>query len=200
MAPLKCSQCNRPAFVTAGGHPLCVEHYHMLQQANQIQDDREARYLNFLLGEMEAIGGLGPIFPRHQVSQPIIHQGTMKFQNIKVDRSNVGAINAGEVGKLDVMMSVISQRGNSELMKAIKEFTEAVIAAKEVDKEIKKELVEQITFLSTQAVSTKEKQKPSVVKSVIKTIKETLTNTANLASLLTSWNKFLPLFEQVFGG
>jgi len=200
MATLKCSQCNKPAFVTVGGHSLCLDHYHKFQQANQIQDDREARYLNFLLGQMEAVGGLGPIFPRHQVSQPIIHQGTMKFQNIKIDRSNIGAFNTGEVKKLDVMMSVINQEGNSELMKAIKEFTEAVIASKEADKELKNELIEQIAFLSTQATLPKEKRRPSVVKSVLKGIKDTLTSSATLATLMNSWDKLAPLFIQVFAG
>jgi len=200
MATLKCSQCDRPAFVTVGGHSLCLDHYLKFQQANQIQDDREARYMNFLLGQMEAVGGLGPIFPRHQVSQPIIHQGTMKFQNIKVDSSNVGVLNFGEIGKLDMAMSIINNKGNAELKDAIKEFTDAVIASTETDKKVKNELIEQIAFLSTQAALPEEKRRPSVVKSVLKGIKDTLTSSAALATLVTSWDKLVPIFEKVFGG
>jgi len=183
-----------------GGHSLCLDHYLKFQQASQIQDAIDANYLNFLLDEADFITGLPRTGPRYRVAQPIIHQGTMNFQNIKIEKSNIGAFNAGEIRKLDVMMNVINQKGNSELVKAIKEFTEAVIASTDADRRLKNELIEQISFLSTQAALPKEKRHPSVVSSVLKGIKDALTSSAALAMLMNSWDKLAPLFNQVFSG
>jgi hypothetical protein len=54
-------------------------------------------------------------------------RSTGAFHNIKVDRSVIGSINTGEVKRIDVAMSHIGAYGNEELVKALKEFTEAVI-------------------------------------------------------------------------
>ena len=97
-------------------------------------------------------------------------------------------------------MSIINNKGNAELKDAIKEFTDAVIASTETDKKVKNELIEQIAFLSTQAALPEEKRRSSVVKSVLKGIKDTLTSPAVLATLVTSWDKLVPIFEKVFGG
>jgi len=200
MANPKCTQCDNEALVTIGGHLLCVEHYLKFQQANQMQNSSYTSLMNFLIDQAEAAVGVYGAIPRIKEPQPIIHHGTLKFQNINVEKSNIGAINYGDIGKLDVMMNVINQKGNSELMKAIKEFTEAVIADKKIENEIKKELVEQITFLSSQVVLPNENRNPSVVKSVLKGIKDTLTGSAALATLLTSWDKLAALFDLAFSG
>ncbi len=166
MTDTKCCQCDKPAFLSIANNPLCIDHYLKFQQANQIEDARYANHLNFLMGEMEATVGLGPTLQRYKVPQPIIHQGPMKFQNINIDKSNIGFLNTGEIEKLDMTMSVINTTGHRDLTEAFKEFTEAVIKMQELDDKIKKEIVEQITFLANQVVVQKEQKKPSVVKSV----------------------------------
>lgn len=194
MAKAKCSQCDTPAMVTISNNPLCVDHWLKFQQATQIQGNREIEYLNYLSDQAELAVGLPGILPRYKVTQPVFNKGTMNFQNIRIDKSNVGVVNTGVIGKLDTVMSVIEKDGNSELTEGIKQFTQAVIDAKEVDTELKKEIVDQISFLATQAATPKEKRMLSVVKIVIKSIKVALTTTEAVSTLMTLWDKLAVLF------
>lgn len=194
MATVKCSQCDTPAMVTISNNPLCVDHWLKFQQATQIQGNREIEYLNYLSDQAELAVGLYGVLPRIKVTKPVIHQGTMNFQNIKIDKSNIGVLNTGEIGKLEAVMNVIEKDGNSELKNAIKEFTQAVIDAKEVDAKIKNEIVDKISFLATQATALKENRMLSVVKTVIESIKVALTATEALPTLMTLWDKLVVLF------
>src|SRR5207247_9593391 len=65
-------------------------------------------------------------YPRYQVPEPtpIIQRGPMNFHNIKIDRSVVGAINSGDVQRIEVAMNNINAHGGEVLAAALKEFTE----------------------------------------------------------------------------
>ena len=200
METIKCSQCERPAIGFVSGLPLCVNCYYKLQQANWMQEATYANYMNFLIGQMEATVGLYGVTPRYEIPLPIIHQGSMNIQNIKVDKSNVGVINTGEIQRIEIARSFINKSGNNELTEAIREFTEAVIDEKSLNKDIKNQLIEMISFLSTQAALPKQNRKPNIAKTVLKSIKDTLAGLASLASLMASWDKIAALFEKLFNG
>ena len=109
--------------------------------------------------------------------------------------SVIGAINTGEVKRIDVTMDYIKTSGNNELAQALKEFTQAVIDEKEIEIKMKNEIIEQISFITSQAALPKEKQKTSVVKTVLLAIKDTI---STISSLMLLWGKLQPLLERVF--
>ena len=198
MNTARCSQCGKPAIGLIGDHPVCVDCYLKFQQANQMYEANIFSYMNFLISQMEASVGLYGVTPRFEIPQPIIHHGSVNFHNIKVDRSNIGVINTGEIKNIEIARTVINKSGNAELTEEIRRFTEAVIAEKELNKEIKNQIIEQISFLATQAAIPKEKRKANIAKTVLKGIKDTLASLSSLTTIITSWDKLMPLFENIF--
>lgn len=190
-----CNQCGKPAVISVGNNPLCVECYLKFQQASKIFCDTLIQEENYLLDMMEATIGLPGVLPRIKTPQPIVYKGPLTFHNIKVDQSVIGAINTGEVKRIDVTMDYINTFGNNELVKALKEFTQAVIDEKKIEIKMKNEIIEHISFLTSQAALPKEKQKTSIVKTVLSAIKDTI---STIASLMLLWGKLQPLLELVF--
>jgi len=200
---ISCAQCGKPAVVKLKHRatnnyeiPLCIDCNLKFQQAMELQYNRFASMLNFLTGEIEATTGLYGIHPRFEVTQPLVHQGPMTFHNIKVDRSVVGAINTGEVEKIDVAMSHISACGSEELARLLGEFTEAVIAEQNINAEVRNQIIEQIAFLATQSVLPRKNRKPSIIRAVLTSLKDAVATIASLSSL---WDKLQPLLERAFG-
>lgn len=190
-----CTQCGKSAIVSVNNNPLCVDCHLKFQQAIRIQNDSLIQTLNYLTDMAEASIGLYGILPRYEVPQPIVHQGPLTFHNIKVDRSVVGSINTGEVQRIYVAMSHIKNSGNEGLVKALKEFTEAVIAETRLDAEAKNQIIEQISFLASRSVLPKEKRKSGIVKAVLLGVKDTISTIASLSHI---WDKLQPLFERAF--
>jgi len=190
-----CNQCGKPAVAVVANNPLCVDCLLKLQQAIQIQDARYVQEMNYLIDSMEATVGLYGVLPKYQVPQPIIHQGALTFHNIKVDQSVIGSINTGEAKRIDVCISHIKTSGNKELVKALKDFTEAIIAETKLSNDLKNQILEQTSFLTSQSLLPKEKRKTAIIKAVLPTLKNTVSTIASLSLL---WGKLQPLLERIF--
>lgn len=195
--PPRCANCGKGAVLAAGPQntPLCVDCYLKLVQAIQIQNAMLMEEANNIMAEMEAVVGLPGVLPRYKVPQPIIRQGPVTFNNINVANSVVGSINTGQVKRIDVAMDRIKISGDNDLVRALKEFSEAVINDRQLDADLKNELIEQIGFISSQAVLTKEKQQPGLIKAVIGAIQNAV---APISTLLSLWDVLRPLLEGKF--
>jgi len=190
-----CSQCGKPAIISVDNNPLCVDCYLKFQQAMQIQDNMYVQEMNYLTDMMEATVGLYGVLPKYKVRQPVVHQSPLTFHNIKVDQSVIGSINTGEVQRIDVAMSHIKSSGNEQLVRALKEFTEAVIAETKLDAELKNQIIEQISFLTSQSALSKEKRKSGIIKAVLLAVKNMVSTMVALSPL---WNNLQPLLEHIF--
>jgi hypothetical protein len=145
-----CSQCGKPAMYSRAGHPLCLDCNWKAVQTWQHRDAALKQQMNFLLDQAEALTGMYGVMPRYKVARPLIHQGPMNFHSINVDRSVVGAINTGNVEKMEVALNNIhTKNGNAELERALKEFTEAVLRETSLSVHAKDEIVEQSSIAAT---------------------------------------------------
>jgi hypothetical protein len=199
MSDIKCSQCGKPAIGLVAEQPLCVDCYFKFQQANQMYNAGIYSYMNFLLSQMESAVGIYGITPKIEIPKSIIHQGPINLHNIRVDKSNIGVINTGDIGRIEIARNVINSSGDQDLSEAIREFTEAIIEDKTTNQDIKKALVEQISFLSAQAAIPKEKRQVSIAKAILKTVTGTLASLSSATTLITSWDKLVALFDKYFG-
>jgi len=190
----KCCQCGNNAMFLAGEDhsiPLCNDCHLKFQQALQMQQAALTTGMNFLADMMEATTGVYGVIPRHKVPTPVhmqVKQGPTTFNNINVDRSVIGSINTGEVGSIDVAMDSI---GDPQLVKALKDFTEAVINNKEMELEKKNEVIEQLAFLSSQATVPSAERKPSIIRTVIASV----ASSATTAGLAQAWTALSPLLQ-----
>jgi len=109
----------------------------------------------------------------------------MNFHSINVDRSVVGAINTGNVKRMEVALNSIHVKNeNTELEKALKEFTEAVLNEKSLAVEKKDEIVEQLFALATQGAQPKESRLTSVMKLLVTSIGASIPS-----ALIEHWDK-----------
>jgi hypothetical protein len=104
----QCSQCGKPAIISIGGNPLCVDCNLKFEQAQQIEFIRNATVLNNLSAEMEVATGIPGLCPRIEIPKPPpLQQSPVTFNNIRVDSSVIGSINTGQVKQIDVSMDNI---------------------------------------------------------------------------------------------
>ena len=146
-----CTQCGRPAIITFGGNPLCVEHHLKMQQAIYLQHSQIAAHINYLSEEIAR--GTGYILPpnRIEIPRPPFLGDSLNLHNINVSNSTIGAVNTGTVEHLDAAITLFERRDEDELAAAIKEFTQALIDTNEIEASTINEIAEQLAFLVAQA-------------------------------------------------
>jgi hypothetical protein len=190
---MKCNQCGRPAIAQVGDNPLCVDCSLKLQQALDLQNARQARELNSLLGQFEDTVGMPGLFQRHQVPPPLILQtGPTTLNHIHVDRSVVGAINTGDIKKLDVVMDHIKAGGDAASAETLQKMIQAVIDSTEFQTATKNEILEHLSFISAQAILPKERRQSSVARTSLVAVEKLLSASANLVTL---WMGVKPIMD-----
>src|SRR5262245_41012755 len=117
MAPTPCSQCGKPAVAqTSDGLPLCLQCFEKLDAIISRQVELNAAMANFAIAEMESIVGMPGLLPRMEMPRrpPVVQSGPVTFNNIRVDRSVIGALNTAEVTSIDVNLSNLHNAGNDD--------------------------------------------------------------------------------------
>lgn len=192
----KCSQCDKPAVVYYGDSGLCVEHHLMMQQAAYLQQSMLAAQVNQIRAEIEAGTGMLVRLPRIEIPKPPFIGDSLTLNNISVAGSTIGAINTGTIQSLDVSITLMRNRGESELAAGVKELTEAILKSNEVQESAKNEITEQLAYLVAQVTAEKNNRSMGVVKSILAGIRNSI---SVATSLLAIWDKVQPLFQSAFG-
>lgn len=201
---VKCSQCDKPAITKyADKIPLCADCYHKVAQADFMEQQTMHNRLSWIASnlnftEQQLYAGHGGLLPLKQmiIPQPPSTGSSYTFSQIQVSDSNVGVINPGTLFALNTSIEVMQNRGDSELAKAVKELTQAVLDDKQITDDLKKEIAEQLEFLVTEALASKDKQRRGLIKTVINNISQSI---APFGTLLTIWNNLGPLLRAYFG-
>jgi len=81
----------------------------------------------------------------------VISTGEITLQNIKIDRSNIGVVNTGSIGNLDVSVSAIRNLGHDEIADELRTLTEAVLASSDLADTEKRDVVDQLSYVASQA-------------------------------------------------
>jgi len=174
------------------GHLLCLQCYTLLQRMVQANNRMFKERINFLYDQAEAVTGLTGVMPRYDLSDPVVHEGQMTFNNFNINQSVIGAINTGEAQRIDVSLSQISIAGDTALHDALAEFTQALIDSSELTSEAKNETLEMLAVIADEAAKPKEQRRRSVIKAVLPSIKTVVTTASSLVLL---WDKLHPLLQ-----
>lgn len=103
----------------------------------------------------------------------------MNFHSIKVDRSVVGAINTGNVKKMEVALNNIHLTNQSpELEQHLKQFAEEVLAEAALSVDSKNEIVEQLSALAEQVAMPEESRIKGVMKALVMSIAASIASTS----------------------
>ena len=192
----RCTQCDKPAIVKVNGHPLCVDCNLKLEQATSLRHTQLASLYNQALDRMDSIVGLPVTGGRMHIPTPTtINAGQTIYNNIRVDNSVVGAINTGNIEKLDVMMSVMRDANNQELADALQQLTQAILDTPDLQPNDKDFALEWLSFLSNQALMQETERQPAIGKTAIAALERILSNTGSVASI---WSAVKPFLETLF--
>jgi hypothetical protein len=189
-----CGQCGRPAVAQAGSVSFCVDCYYRLAVAQTLQIRNAAIATNAAAAEMDFVSGLRNFTPRMQV--PDLPIAPLTLNNIRVDRSTVGAINTGEIAKIDVSITVLQQAGNKDVSEALKNLTQAIVDASDMPHHSKSSTLDQVAYLSEQAAAAAKDRKPGVIRATLTAITQTATTVSTVA---TAWSVAEPTLKAFFG-
>ena len=148
----QCGQCGKPAIFQVGDVPLCVDCNLKFEQAQEMYIQRERAELDHLADYMESVTGVAGVIPRYSKPQTPIQTGPVTFNNIRVDRSIVGAINTAAMGKLDIVMTNARNlgEGGQKISDALQKLTQAVVDSTELRAATKNEVIENLDFVLAQ--------------------------------------------------
>ena len=136
------------------------------------------------------------VIPRYGRPAQPIQTGPVTFNNIRVDRSIVGAINTGAVAKLDVVMTGARNFGEQgqHVADALQKLTQAVLDSTELQAGAKNEIVENLAFVLDQLQQKGASAKQSApFKAVTERLNAVLNTISTLSNLWSALQSILPL-------
>lgn len=191
---MQCNQCGRPAIVELSGHPLCVEHWGIVERIEQQRLSTLERQANQAKIDMAHIMGDPISIALALAEREALSQ---KTTNVNVANSVVGAINTGTVRSLSVKMDYLTNhQPTADVGKALKELTTAVLSAETLAANTKDEAAVQLTFLADQAALAPKQRQKALAGPILGALQTTLSVTADL---LAVWNQWGPILVAFFG-
>jgi len=176
---------------TYESHYLCLKCYEKITSIKERSTNQIAATINYLTDDIYYCTGLTSEPPRMRIPQPIIQRNQMKYNNIKVDNSIVGAINTGDATSLDVSLESIRMEVSPELSKSLSEFANSLLETQELDISVKNEILEQLAFISNELCS------PKIRVNLVKPLLDKITSlVSTVSSLAQLWSVVLTLLPR----
>lgn len=189
-----CGQCGKPAIASVSGVNLCVDHYTQFQQVQAVALQQNMAMINHLEQEMWNMAGLPHL--ANKIPIPALPSGPMTFTNIKVENSQVGAINTGNVKSIDVSLTQLHSAGNDTTKEALQALTQAILDQGELAEEARNELLDHVAFIGSEAVAPPAERKSSVIKLALGALRD---GAATVSGLAGAWTAAEPILKAHFG-
>lgn len=184
----KCFNCDKNAMYVIDKQEiyLCLD---CCQKHEALRLQKSADYekqINYLSDKMR-FSILGGEPPRYKIPNPVyntINQGDIHLNNIKINNSTIGMLNAGSiqnVKNIDVKISSLANHGQADLANSLKTFAEAIANNQEITKQEKTHLLEQTNYLSNQAVLPQEQREIGVIQAVLASVVGIVSTAGGLA-------------------
>ena len=192
---MKCYQCDRPAFfgVTDKAIPLCLDCCEKLKRIQHIEFLQHAAMLNQAMDDMDAVapfGITGGRIPVAALAKAV--QKAVVLNNIKIDNSQIGVLNNGEIAKIDAAITLTRGSDVEPLGDKLAQFTQAVLDAQDLSASQRKELLDLLQTLTDQIVR---ERKPAVVSALSGSI---LAKAGAVASLSASCAELAAALKDLF--
>ena len=94
------------------------------------------------------------------------------YNNIRISNSTVGVLNTGDLARIDAVITLTKDTDVEAIGDILKNLTQAVIDARDIEKKVKKDLIELIQSLAEQIVGSQGPRKPSVIITLLRGIEE----------------------------
>lgn len=118
----------------------------------------------------------------------------MSLNNIHVQHSSIGILNAGHIEAVDGAVGVMNTGGDQSAGEAFKAFTEQLIALA-VDTQVKGQLLELLSVLATEGTAPRDHRRRSAMRPVLAELGSICGGVAALAEL---YARFQPAITALF--
>lgn len=175
--------------------PLCLNCYAVFQQMNERNMQMLREEINYSMDSINSMFGIS-VGPRYPTKRPVlVSGGTVNNNHIAISNSQIGVLNTGSIQNLNQTIDTLYSASHKELADNIKNFSEAVLNAMELQKEQKDEVLESLDVITKELFQKPESRKNTVAKSLMAGISETVELAANS---LTVWQVLQPLLLKFF--
>jgi hypothetical protein len=195
-----CFNCGNRATHRYGNRLFCVDCADKIsriaerqKQEQFLESIQRANMMNFILEQAESLSVGQPGFLRRmpipQIA-PTTVVGGITLNNIHVDRSSVGILNAGQmegIQRIDINISRLDKTSDPSIAEALKALTQAVLSDQAISTEQRDDLLDQLHGLSDQALLPPEKRKSGVIKAIITGLAGGLNAVSGLATIWSTW-------------
>lgn len=103
------------------------------------------------------------------------------MNNITISNSNVGVLNTGDLAKIDAAITILKGTDADAIGVLIRDLSQAIIVATEMQSMQKKELLDLLQAVSDQVIR---ERKPSVLKSLLKSLEECAQGAASIIQII----------------
>ena len=192
-----CLQCGKPAFWNIEGAHYCIDCEYRFQLSQYMKFQQNAAMLNFAADEMDAVMPIGPATPRIRVQPAPVPPLNYNHQSVQVNGGTIGVVNFGVVARdIAVTLQAVTEAGGVDAAEQLRQFTQLVLDAREIDEQSRAELAEQIAVIADQAKAPAAERKPGVIKAMMSGVKETA---ACVSSLADAWKAAEPVIRAWLG-
>jgi hypothetical protein len=188
-----CGGCGRRSQIVAvyegmNGLRVCLQCYQSIQAEERQRKISHAHEMNGLYAQMEYMAGLPRgTMPREPIPQPapiIENRNNMTVNNhITVTGGTVGAINTGNVERLNVAIDQAIRNSDGQLAEAIRQLGTAIANNTTITPAQKNEASECLIYLIEQVNTIPERRQAAIVLSVKDTFLKVLSVSADLMQL-----------------
>ena len=194
---MKCYQCNNNAMYQVGDQkiPLCLQCNALMQQTIERNVQMLREEMNHTTDRVNSMFGLTG-GPRYPTKRPVlVSSGTINNNHIAISNSQIGVLNTGNIQNLNQTIDTLYSTSHKELADNIKNFSEAILNASELQKEQKDEVLESLDLITKELFQKPESRKKTVAKSLMAGISKTVELAANS---MTVWQGLHPLLQKFF--
>jgi hypothetical protein len=167
---MQCCQCSRPSFWTVGDDktslPLCLACYSIFEHTQAMKFLMNAAMLNNAAHQMDAVMPVGPMhkpIPVAEIARAMSKADT--FNNIRISNSTVGAVNTGNLARINAAIEITKGQPTEEFGARLKLLTEAIANSNEASAEVRKDLEDLTRAIADQVLV--ERSTSSVVTSTL---------------------------------
>ena len=149
---------------------------------------QNAALLNQSLDDMDSVFGIfgiqssGGRVPVAALANAM--KGRSTLNNITVANSTIGAINTGDLARIDAVITLAKGTDAEDVGKLVQQLTQAVLDTNQLVPTAKKELLDLIQSLSEQAIDSQGQSKSSAVKALLESVEKNVTSVSALAAIV----------------
>lgn len=170
--------------------PLCLDCSAKFQQLQQSRLEQLFRIHNYHSSQFDMVTGIPS--PKFDIPTPA---GQVHMNHINIGTANIGVLNTGSIGSLDLAIGHLGESGETQPATALRQIVEAVLRSEELSDAQKREVVDSLSLVAHEATLPEAQRRKTPMLALIAHTATIVSGAAGLAQL---WEQLGPVIEALF--